>query len=85
MVILLIFCHIIAYSFSVGPLHMYYASKMLKSPGYLSLTNWVASFIVALCAKFMISDLGIGKMSIFFCISLSICILILIIFLPKEV
>jgi hypothetical protein len=83
MVILLIFCHTIAYSFSVGPLNSYYSSKMLKNPGYLNTTNWVAQFLVVLCAKFMISDLGIGLMSLFFCICLSICVLILIIAVPK--
>lgn len=83
MVILLVFCHIIAYSFSVGPLHMYYASKMLKNPGYLSVTNWTASFLVALFAKFMISDLGIGNMSLFFSVCLTLCISILIVAIPR--
>ena len=85
LVILLVFCHTIAYCFSVGPLNMYYASKMLRTPGYISVVNWIASFAVALSAKFMMSDLGIGNMCLSFCILLSICIVILMFGRPREV
>lgn len=64
---------------------MYYASKMLRTPGYISVVNWVASFVVALSAKFMMSDLGIGNMCLFFSILLSICIVILLFGIPREV
>jgi predicted MFS family arabinose efflux permease len=50
MVILLIFCHTIVYSFGVGQLLVYYGGIMIKNTSIIVLTNWIATFLVALCA-----------------------------------
>jgi hypothetical protein len=85
MVILLIFCHTIAYSFSVGPLLMYYSAKMLKNTGYVVMTNWIATFFVAMTAEFMISELGIGKMCFTYAVMLIACLGFLFKGIPNNI
>lgn len=50
LVVILIFLHTIAYSFSIGQLLLFYASKMLDSTGYVVMANWFATFLVAISA-----------------------------------
>lgn len=83
-VIVLIFIHTIAYSFSVGQLLMYYAAKMLDNTGYVVMMNWFVTFLVALTAEFMMKNLGIGKMCLLFCGLLSACLLILLKTIPHD-
>ena len=49
-IIVLVFMHTIAYSFSVGQLLMYYAAKLLENTGKVILVNWLFTFFVALSA-----------------------------------
>ena len=49
-IILFVFLHTIAYSFSVGQLLMYYAAKMLESTGVVIFVNWLFTFFVAISA-----------------------------------
>lgn len=49
-IILFVFIHTIAYSFSIGQLLMYYPVKMLPNTGIVILVNWFFTFIVALTA-----------------------------------
>ncbi len=84
MVIVLIFLHNISYSFSIGPLFMYYAAKMLHNTTYAIFTNWLLTFLVALSTDFMITLLGIGKMCATFGFMLTICLVILFIGIPKD-
>lgn len=50
LVVILIFLHSIAYSFSIGQLLLFYAAKMLDNTGYIVGVNWFATFLVALSA-----------------------------------
>lgn len=49
-IIILIFLHTIAYSFSIGQLLLFYAAKMLDNTGYVVMVNWFATFLVAISA-----------------------------------
>ena len=83
-VVILIFMHTIAYSFSIGQLLLFYASKMLDSTGYVVMANWFATFLVAISAEFMMKILGIGTMCLVFCVLLTICLLVLGNKLPTD-
>ena len=84
LVIVLIFVHTIAYSFSIGQLLMYYAAKMLDNTGYVVMVNWFVTFLVALSAEFLMKELGIGKMCLLFCALLSLCLVLLVTKVPGE-
>ena len=73
-VIVMIFLHTIAYSFSIGQLLMYYSAKMLESNGHVVLVNWSLTFVVAISAEFMMKELGIGTMCLIFGVLLSACV-----------
>jgi MFS family permease len=83
-IILLVFIHTIAYSFSIGQLLMYYPVKMLPSTGVVILVNWFFTFIVALTAEFMMKGLGIGNMCLLFFVLLSLCLVVLVKGIPEE-
>jgi hypothetical protein len=84
LVVILIFMHTIAYSFSIGQLLLFYAAKMLDSTGYVVMANWFATFLVAISAEFMMKILGIGTMCLVFCVLLTICLLVLGNKLPTD-
>ena len=83
-IILLVFIHTIAYSFSIGQLLMYYPVKMLPSTGVVILVNWFFTFVVALTAEFMMKGLGIGNMCLLFFVLLSLCLVVLVKGIPEE-
>lgn len=84
LVVTLIFLHTIAYSFSIGQLLLFYASKMLDSTGYVVMVNWFATFLVAISAEFMMKFFGIGNMCLIFCILLTICLAVLLNNIPTD-
>lgn len=84
LVVALIFLHTVAYSFSIGQLLLFYASKMLDSTGYVVMVNWFATFLVALSAEFMMNNLGIGRMCGIFCLILTACLALLARDLPSD-
>lgn len=83
-IILLVFIHTIAYSFSIGQLLMYYPVKMLPNTGMVILVNWFFTFVVALTAEFMMKGLGIGNMCLLFFVLLSLCLAVLVKGIPEE-
>lgn len=83
-VVTMIFLHSVAYSFSIGQLLLFYASKMLDNTGYVVMVNWFATFLVALSAEFMMKILGIGNMCLVFCVLLTICLFVLGKNLPSD-
>lgn len=84
LVVTLIFTHTIAYSFSIGQLLLFYASKMLDSTGNVVMANWFATFLVAISAEYMMKIMGIGKMCLLFSILLAVCLIFLWNSLPTD-
>ena len=76
--------HTIAYSFSIGQLLMYYGAKMLENTSPVIFVNWLLTFVVAICADFMMSGLGIAKTCLIFGIMVMVCLSYLWMKIPDE-
>lgn len=65
-IIILIYCHIITFNFSLGPVGIIYAAELVPNLIPIIVTLRFCTFLVALTTNYIIHEFGIGQLFLMF-------------------